>query len=164
MLLACVSVLAAVHAVHARPALSVQLADGGVFDASDVLFVFGNLSRAQALRLQGPSGGSYALQEKRGLLGSLDLLPTSDTGDVACQGSLNTERLVMVGDDQSLQLARKWLLTVPLDATLCVRVCVVLDVRRSQDAPERKVSVRFKSRSRLHRDLHSGTLFFDHLV
>ena len=116
MWLACVSVLAAVHAVHARPALSVQLADGGVFDASDVLYVFGNLSRAQAMRLQGPSGGSYALQEKRGLLGSLDLLPTSDTGDVACQGSLNTERLVMVGDDQSLQLARKWLLTVPLDA------------------------------------------------
>lgn len=80
-----------------------------------MLFVFGNLSRAQASRLQGPSGGSYALQEKRGLLGSLDLLPTSDTGDVACQGSLNTERLVVMGDDESLQLVRKWLLTVPLD-------------------------------------------------
>lgn len=99
------------------PHLSVQLAGGEPdFDATDVLLVFGNLSRAQAARLQGPTGGSYALQEKRGLLGSLDLLPTADTGDVACQGSLNTERLVVLGDESSLQLAQKWLLTVPLDA------------------------------------------------
>ena len=98
---------------HAPPALTAFRRDGSAFDASDVLRTFGNLSRAEAASLQ---VGGFALQEKRSLLGDLDLLPTSDGGDVACQGSMNAKPMVFFGDGEALGLARRWLLTVPLDA------------------------------------------------
>ena len=98
---------------HAPPTLTAFKRDGTAVDASDVLRIFGNLTRAEAVNLQ---VGSYALQEKRSLLGDLDLLPQSDTGDVACQGSMNAKPMLFFGDDDALNLARRWLLTVPIDA------------------------------------------------
>ena len=98
---------------HAPPVLTAFRLDGSAFDASDVLRTFGNLSRAEAANLQ---VRSFALQEKQSLLGDLDLLPTSDGGDVACQGSMNAKPMVFFGDGEALSLARRWLLTVPLDA------------------------------------------------
>ena len=107
----------------ATPSVGVWFANGTFFDASDVLRTFGGIDRstpagaATAATLQ---NGSYALTEKRSLLGSLDLLPTADGGDIACQGSLNTMQLVTTklrgGSDSALALVKQWLVTVPLDA------------------------------------------------
>ena len=78
------------------PSVGAWLTDGTYFNATDMLHVFGGIDRgadagaASVLPLQAPHGGSYSLTETRGLLGSMDLLPTRDGGDVACQGSINT--------------------------------------------------------------------------
>jgi hypothetical protein len=65
---------------------------------------------------QAPTGGSYALQEERSLLGSVDLLRASDSGDVACQGSLNTQALASLGGLATLAQARRWVTALTLDA------------------------------------------------
>ena len=75
----------------APPELSVIAADGSLFDATAVLRLFGDVNRsdpAGAAFLDGllaPNGGAYSIQEKRSLLGGLDMMPTGDTGDVACR-------------------------------------------------------------------------------
>ena len=103
--------------------LGVWLTNGTYVNATDVLHVFGGIDRstkagaASVLPLSS-SGGAYALQTKRSLLGDLDLLPTADGGDVACQGSLNTMGIVALSDHagaNALALAKQWLVTVPLD-------------------------------------------------
>lgn len=105
--------------------VGVWLNDGTYFNATDVLHVFGGIDRstdagaASAVPLQGPHGGSYSLTEKRSLLGGMDLLPTSDGGDVACQGSINTMEIVVLEDHakaNALALAKKWITNVPLDS------------------------------------------------
>lgn len=107
------------------PSIGAWLTDGTFFNATDVLHVFGGIDRstesgaASVLPLQAPLGGSYSLTEKRSLLGSMDLLPTPDGGDVACQGSLNTMEIVVLVDHakaDALALAKQWLTSVPLDS------------------------------------------------
>lgn len=112
-------------AACASASLGAWLSDGSYFNATDVLQVFGGIDRSTAagaasvVPLQAPSGGAYALQEKRSLLGSMDLLPTGDGGDVACQGSINTKQIVVLEDHPNangLALAKKWISNVPLDS------------------------------------------------
>ena len=55
------------------------------------------------------------MNERRSLLGSLDLMPTGDTGDVACQGSVNVRSILLQGDADAKLLSKTWLLTVPID-------------------------------------------------
>ena len=107
------------------PSVGAWLADGTFFNATDVLQVFGGIDRstdagaAAVAPLQAPDGGAYALTETRSLLGSMDLLPTRDGGDVACQGSVNTMEIVVLEDHaaaDALALAKKWIASVPLDS------------------------------------------------
>ena len=107
------------------PSIGAWLADGTFFNGSDVLHVFGGIDRstdagaASVTPLQAPHGGAYSLTETRSLLGSMDLLPTRDGGDVACQGSINTMEIVVLEDHaaaDALALAKKWVATVPLDS------------------------------------------------
>eukprot|EP01079_Euglenida_sp_SAG-EU17-18_P010755 gene10755-1954_t len=103
------------------PTLGVWTTDG-FFDATDVLRLFGDVNRSDPAGadllagLLAPAGGAYALQEKRSLLGSIDLSSSSDTGDVACQGSLNTEAMIAVGTAAAAAVAKKWLVSLPVDA------------------------------------------------
>lgn len=104
--------------------LGVWLADGEYLDATDVLAIFGGLDqtteagRAAVAPLQGPSGGSYALSERRSLLGTENLLPTADGGDVACQGSINAFEILWLEGHRhagALALAQQWIASVPID-------------------------------------------------
>ena len=87
--LACLSAFSS--CIAASPSVGAWLSDGTFFNATDVLHVFGGIDRstdagaASVAPLQAPKGGSYSLTETRSLLGSMDLLPTRDGGDVASE-------------------------------------------------------------------------------
>jgi hypothetical protein len=109
--------------------VGVWFANGTFFNASDVLHAFGGIDRSTstgAAAVAALQNGSYALTERRGLLGSMDLLPTSDGGDIACQGSLNAMQIITTklrsGNDSALALVKKWLVSVPLDVDTDGRV------------------------------------------
>eukprot|EP00041_Stephanoeca_diplocostata_P037612 m.1430121 g.1430121 ORF g.1430121 m.1430121 type:complete len:316 (-) comp25071_c0_seq5:5910-6857(-) len=112
------SIMDASQTQDLKPAnMILRLSDGSTDDISDLFTIFGGLDRATAEQMFPAGSGSFALSETMELLSSLDVLPTTDTGDVACQGHENTRRLIALGrGNQSVELSRTWLQTLPIDA------------------------------------------------